>query len=218
MAIRGTLASLDKIKAKAAEKTGFADGEKAFLQLKDGESAVIRFLQELSADSPFYDDRRGTLVVVEEHVSPKDFKLRAVCTLNEEGRCWACEQMGLPEIGKKWKARMRFYSNVLVRMEDGDKVKVLASGFGDKNVGKVIIDYAEEYDGLGGQDFKLSRSGAGMNDTSYRLIPKAPKPLTDDEQKLELIDLEKFIKYVEYDNQSEFYAGNTSEEKDDKDW
>lgn len=213
MTLKGTIKSLSAIKAKAEEKSKFTgDGESPFLTLKDGETAAIRFLQELDEDSPLYDDRRGTVAVVEEHTSPKDFKLRAVCTYEAENRCWACEQTTIPEIGKKWKARMRFYANVIVRGDAGDKVKILAQGFSAKNVGSMLIDMAEEYGNLGGQDFKMSRKGAGMNDTSYSLLPRPPKPLSKADGELEVIDLSKFIKYVPYESQAEFYSGNAKEE------
>jgi hypothetical protein len=213
MSLKGTIKGLSAIKAKAAEKTSFTgDGESPFLTLKDGETAVIRFLQELDDESALYDDRRGLVEVVEEHTSPKDFKLRAVCTYESENRCYACEQTTLPEIGKKWKPRMRFYANVILRAEGGDKVKILAQGFSAKNIGSMLIDMAEEYENLGGQDFKLSRKGAGMNDTSYSLLPRPAKAMSKADQELEVIDLSKFIKYVPYEQQAEFYAGNAKEE------
>lgn len=218
MSIKGGLKSLDAIKKKVADKSGGFDGESPFLTLKDGDSFVIRFLQEIGDDNDHYDERRGLMAVVQEHTSPKDYKIRAVCTMEEEGRCWACEQESLPEIGKKWKPRLRFYTNVLVRTDDGPKVKILAQGFGDSNIGQDLIAFSEEYEGLGGQDFKLTRKGSGMNDTKYQLIPKAPSPLTDEEAELEVKDLAKFVKYVSYENQADFYGGNTKADDSPSDW
>jgi hypothetical protein len=214
VAIKG----LEKINQKIAEKATFTgDGESPFLTLKDGEKYTVRFIQELDSDVESYDERRGLIQVVEEHTSPKNYKLRAVCTFEEEGRCWACEQTTLPEIGKKWKPRMRFYANVLVR-GDTPKVKILAQGFGDKNIGKLLVDMAEMYEGLGATDFVLSRSGSGMNDTSYRLLPlPKSKALSKEEQTLEVKDLTKFIKHVPYDAQSAFYLGTEGDGGSD-DW
>lgn len=214
-----TLKSLDKLRSRVTEKNSF-DGESPFLTLKDGETATIRFLQEFDDSLPGYDERRGTIYWGDEHVSPKDFKLRAVCTMDSDGKCWACEQVHLPEIGKKWKPRMRFYANVIVRGVDGgeDKVKILAQGFGDKNVGKMLIGFSDEYEGLSGQDFKLSRSGSGMNDTSYMLIPKAPKALSADDLKHEVKDISRYAKYVPYENQADFFNGNAKEEDSTESW
>lgn len=208
------LKTLADIKKRVeSRQTPQGDGESPFLTLKDGNSFKIRPLQEFEDSNDLYDERRGTVKVVDEHTSPKDFKIRAVCTADDEGRCWACEQQSLPEIGKKWKPRTRFYTNVIVRNEDGpDKVKILAQGFSDRNVGNDLIEYATEYGNLSGREYKISRSGAGMNDTSYSMIPLAEKPLSDEDQALEVIDLDKFIKYVPYDQQSAFYSG---EKKDD---
>lgn len=217
--------SLDLIRKKVTEKStpsGF-DGESPFLTLKDGDAYVVRFLQEI--DGAVADERRGQILVVEEHTSPKDYKIRAVCTAEDTGRCWACEQTTLPEIGKKWKPRMRFYGNVLVLTEkDGKtklaepKVKVLAQGFGDSNIGGDLLAVTEEYGNLTGQEFKLSRKGAGMNDTSYSLLPKPPKAMTKEEEASEVKDVTKWIKIVAYENQADYYNGNAVAEDSTSDW
>jgi hypothetical protein len=216
MAIKGLAA----IKKKAEEKKGFSgDGESPFLSLKDGDSAKIRFLQELDEDSQAYDERRGAVLVLEEHSSPKDFKKTAMCTAETEGRCWACEQTSTPEIGKKWKPKMRFYANVIVRNPDGeDKVKILKRGFSDKDVGNDVINIVEEFEALSDKDLKISRKGSKMNDTSYSLLPLAPKPLTKAEKELELIDPWKFVKNIPYDQQAAFYAGEETEGGSSSEW
>lgn len=214
MAIKG----LQKIKEKAAEKSGFSgDGEGVFLQLKDGEKVKVRFLQELDDESPDLDERRGTVMVVEEHSSPKDFKRTAMCTADTEGRCWACEQTSNPEIGKKWRSKLRFYANVIVKTEkdgktalDTPKVKLLKRGFSDKDIGNTLVGMAEEFS-LSSVDMTLSRNGAKMNDTSYNIFPVAPKPLTKDEKAMELFDPKKFLKEIPYDQQAAFYAGEEEE-------
>ncbi len=215
MAIKGLAA----IKAKAAEKSAFTNDGPIFLQLKDGDSVKMRFLQELDDTSPAYDERRGAILVIEEHSSPKDFKKTAVCTADDEGRCWACEQTSNPDIGKKWSPKMRFYANVLVRGKDGpDKVMILKGGFSDKGIGNDIVGIVEEFEQLGDKDVKYSRKGSGMNDTSYSLLPLAPKPLTTEEKKLEVLDVNKFIKRVSYDDQAAFYAGELAETSKASSW
>jgi hypothetical protein len=214
--------ALDRLKAlkeRAEKAKGFSgDGESPFLSLKDGESVKIRFLQELDTDSEAYDDRRGKFEVIDEHASPKDFKITAKCTAETDGRCWACEQTSNPEIGKKWKPKMRIYANVAVVTEkDGKtplaepKVKILKQGFSDKGVGNDIINVIEEFEQLGDKYLKIARSGDNMNNTSYSLMPLGPKPITKAEEELELIPLDKFIKVIPYDEQPAFYMGESGE-------
>lgn len=214
MAIR----KLADLKKKAASTGGGGDGESPFVSLKDGEKKKIRFLQEWDDDSALYDDRRGAILVVDEHNSPKDFKITGACTMETEGKCWACEQIDSTDKGKKWKPKMRFYANVLVRQEQGDRVKILKQGFSDNHVGNDLINIAEELEQLGGQDISLSRKGSGMNDTSYSVVPVAPKKLTADEEKLDLIDPAKFIKTIPYNEQAAFYAGEEPEGGDSSAW
>lgn len=218
MAIKG----LAGIKAKAAEKAGGFDGESPFLSLKADQSVKVRFLQEFDDESPNYDERRGTILVVEEHNSPTDFKKTAECTAETEGRCWACEQVtkvSNEKVAKKWKPKMRFYANVLVRNPDGgDKVKILKRGFSDKDIGNDLIGIAEEFDSLGAQDVKISRKGSGMNDTSYSVLHLAPKPLTKEEAALELIDPRKFVKSVSYEQMAEFFTSTEEEGGSAEEW
>lgn len=209
------ISKLAKIKAKAEKSRGFSgDGESPFFSLKGGQSAKIHFLQELDSESQYYDDRRGAFEVIEEHSSPQDFKITAECSLESEGKCWACEQTELPDIGKKWRPKLRFYANVLVRGEDGaeDKVKILKRGFSDKDVGSTVINIIEEFGEIGGKDLRIKREGSSMNDTSWSLLPLAPKKLTKAEGELELIPLDKFIKRIPYDDQSAFYSGESNDE------
>lgn len=220
MSIKGALKGLQSIKDKAeSKKGGNFDGESPFLQLKDGDAFKIRVLQEFDDSFTGYDERKGPIVVVEEHTAPQNYKRRAVCTLEEEGHCWACQQVAAGgENAKKWKSKMRFYANVLVRVEEGDpKVKILAQGFGDKNVGTNLIEIAVETGGLTGQDMKLSRSGAKMNDTNYTIFPLPPKALTKAEKELEMIDLSNFIKFIPYQEQADYY-NSTDEGGPKKDW
>lgn len=222
MTLKGLITNIKDIKDEVAANSGNFDGESPFVKVTADKSVKIRFLQELDEDSELYDERRGRVAVVAEHSSPKDFKKTAICTAKTEGRCWACEQRNTAnsEIAKKWKAKMKFYAQVIVRGVDGepDKVKILKQGFGNKAIGDTLIQIAEEFEQLGGQDMKLSRTGSGMNDTSYTLIPVAPKPMTDEEKALELIDIEKFVRYLPYDEQAEFFNSDDSAGGKKEDW
>jgi hypothetical protein len=110
------------------------DGPKArWLKLDDGQSIKIRFLNEVDADSKSYNAENGLAIVVAEHTNPKDYRRKAACTLEEEGRCFGCEMHRRdPKAG--WKARLRYYTNVMV--DDGTEdpyVAIWSQGVGPKS-------------------------------------------------------------------------------------
>jgi len=84
-----------------------------WVKLADGQSAKVRFVEELDQDSAHYAEARGLSVVVSEHTNPKDYKRKAACTQDSEGRCFGCE-MARKEPKSGWRARLRFYCNVLI--------------------------------------------------------------------------------------------------------
>jgi hypothetical protein len=89
------------------------NGQKVrWVKLADGQGAKIRFVEELDEDSATYVESRGLAVVISEHQNPKDYKRKAACTQDTEGRCYGCE-MARKEPKAGWRARMRFYCNVL---------------------------------------------------------------------------------------------------------
>jgi len=185
--------------------------EGAFLKLKDGESVKLRFAQEFDSTGPYFDERWSNITVVEEHVNPdpSKFMLRAVCSLEDEGKCWGCEQTSLPEIGYKWRPKMRMYANVVVETPEGPKVKILASGFGDEAVASFLLEYAAEFGSTMDRSYKLSRSGVGL-DTSYKLFPVG-NPGKPDLKKLEPIDATKFVKFLPYAEQAAYLSGESKE-------
>ena len=74
--IKNIEAVLDKAKIESS-------GAKVnWLKLDDGESAQIRFVSELDADSPNYDEKRGLAIVISEHTNPEDYKRNK--TINKE--------------------------------------------------------------------------------------------------------------------------------------
>ena len=61
-----------------------------WVKLEDGESVKVRFLQELDPDSPTYNDKLGLGFIAVEHTNPKDYRRKALCTIDDQGRCWGC--------------------------------------------------------------------------------------------------------------------------------
>lgn len=199
---------------KAMEPTHTSsDSQKGrWLQLKDGQSVKIRFLQEIDPDSENYNKEAGLGIVGIEHTNPRDYKRKAVCTFDDEGQCFGCEQHRRdPKAG--WKARPRFYVNVLV--EDGNEdpyVAILSQGTGAKSATPEIGSYASETGSITNLVWKLKRTGE-KTDTNYSIIPLPTadvKPL--DFTKYELFDLPKTaVRTVAYADQENFYMGVVSD-------
>lgn len=200
---------------KAIEQPNYTnDGPKGrWLKVNDGQSLKVRFLQEIDPDSPSYNNDAGLGIVAIEHQNPKDYKRKAVCTIEDEGQCYGCEEYRRdPKSG--WKSKPRFYINVLVN--DGKEepfVAIMSQGIGPKSATSEISQYAAETGSITNLDWKLKRSGTAT-DTNYSIIPlptatSAPLDLS----KYELFDLKTVaVRTVPYSDQENFYKGIVSEE------
>ena len=155
------------------------DGPKAkWLKLEDGESIKIRFLQELDPDSPHYSETAGLGFIAVEHTNPKDYRRKALCTIEDQGRCWGCEQHK-KDYKAGWKGRSRLYINVLV--DDGKEdpyVAVLSQGSSGKTITPTVIEYAGEMGSITNLMWRIKRSGT-KTDTSYTIIPLAKDETMD---------------------------------------
>jgi len=147
---------------KALDKPSYSGGDEnkgRWLKVEDGESVKIRFLQELDPDSPTYNDKLGCGFIALEHTNPKDYRRKALDTMESEGRDWANEQHRKdPKAG--WKARTRLYINVLV--DDGKEepyVAVLNTHVNKDNVrnGFFELDWNDHF------VLKLKQEGYGYD-------------------------------------------------------
>jgi hypothetical protein len=182
-------------------------GGRQYLTLEDGDKFRVRFLQELSKDGKGYDEEAGTANVVDIHQSPYDFKKKLACTI-ESGSCWAHEQLAT---NAKWKTKKRVLLNVAV-LEKADWVsKVLDQTLSDNHVITTLIEYAAEYGSIVDRDYNISRSGKGMNDTSYKLIPLSPSDVEEGVADLVLADLAVAYKVLPYDEQEAFFLEGATE-------
>lgn len=186
-------------------------GEKArWLKVDDGKSVKIRFLQELDADSPNYDNRAGEAILAVEHTNPKDYRRKALCSMDDQGRCFGCE-MHRRDMKAGWKGRTRMYVNVLV--DDGSEdpyVAIFSQGMGGKSATHEIIQYAGETGSITNVLWRLKRSGE-KTETSYSIIP-LPSDVKINVGDYELYDLEKVaVRDVPYAEQENFYMGVTSD-------
>lgn len=177
-----------------------------WLKLADGQSAKIRFIEELDEDSANYNAERGLALVVSEHTNPKDYKRKAVDTMDTEGRDWA-EEMHRKDPKAGWRARLRFYCNVLV--DDGIEepyVAIWSMGVSKQSAFNTIREYALETGSISNLTWKVKRNGQGT-ETSYTLIPSSPDKEPFDWSKVEPFPLEKALNKIPYAEQEAFYLG-----------
>ena len=185
------------------------DGSKPkvrWLKLADGQAAKIRFIEELDEDSANYNVDRGLALVVKEHTNPKDYRRKAVDTLESEGRDWA-EEMHRKDPKAGWRARLRFYCNVLV--DDGVEepyVAIWSMGISKQSAFNTIREYALETGSISNLTWKVKRNGQGT-ETSYTLIPSSPDAAPFDWATIEPYPLEKALNKVPYAEQEAFYLG-----------
>jgi hypothetical protein len=91
MGIVKGLKGLNKVMDAPQHSSG--DGVKArWAKLEDAESVKVRFLQELDPDSPTYNEKAGLGFIAVEHTNPKDYRRKALCTMEDQGKCYGCEQ------------------------------------------------------------------------------------------------------------------------------
>lgn len=177
-----------------------------WVKLADGQSAKIRFIEELDTDSATYNEDRGLSVVISEHTNPKDYKRKAACTIESEGRCYGCE-MARKEPKSGWRARLRWYGNVLI--EDGLEpayVAVWSQGISKQSAFSTIREYALETGSISNLEWKIKRNGQGT-ETSYTLLPTKPDTEPFKWDNIEPFNLEKVVREVPYAEQENFFFG-----------
>ena len=177
-----------------------------WLKLADGQSVKIRFVEELDEESASYDASRGLALVVKEHTNPKDYRRKAVDTMETEGRDWA-EEMHRKDPKAGWRARLRFYCNVLV--DDGIEepyVAIWSMGVSKQSAFNTIREYALETGSISNLSWKLKRNGQGT-ETSYTLIPSVPDSQPFDWSAYEPFPLEMALSKVPYAEQEAYYLG-----------
>lgn len=177
-----------------------------WVKLADGQSAKIRFIEELDQDSASYSADRGLAIVVKEHTNPKDYKRKALDTMDTEGRDWA-EEMHRKDPKAGWKARLRFYCNVLV--DDGTEepyVAVWSQGISKQSAFNTLREYALETGSISNLEWKIKRNGQGT-ETNYTLIPMKPDSEPFDWTGIEPFNLDTVVRHVPYAEQEAFYLG-----------
>jgi hypothetical protein len=202
---------------KTMDKSHDSDASKArWVKLADGESVKIRFLQELDPDSPNYNEKNGLGFIAVEHATPGQYKRKALCSMDDQGKCYACEQHR-KDYKKGWKGKSRLYINVLV--DDGKEepyVAILSQGASGKAVTPTLIEYAGEMGSITDLVWRIKRSGDGT-ETSYTIISLAKDDKPFDSSGLELYKLEEVaVRDLPYADQEAFYEPKDGE-KDSSD-
>lgn len=179
-----------------------------WLKLADGQSVKIRFIEELDEDSPSYAAERGLALVVKEHSNPKDYKRKALDTMDAEGRDFAEEMYRKdPKANSGWKAKLRFYCNVLI--DDGIEepyVAIWSMGVSKQSVFNTIREYALDTGSISNLQWKLKRNGVGT-ETNYTLIPSKPDTEPFTWGGIAPFPLESALNKVPYAEQEAFYLG-----------
>jgi hypothetical protein len=191
-----------------AEEAKFNGGEKTrWFKLNDKESVKVVFLQELDPDSENYSQKNDLGILAVEHVNPDNFRNKALCTIDDEGQCFGCEQHQ-KDFKAGWKQKNRLYINVLVdNGTDDPYVAVLSQGNGPKSVTPALIEQATEMGSISDRWMKIKRNGAGLSDTSYVLTPLKEHGLNVEDY--DLYDLDKVVRHVPYAEQEAHYFANT---------
>jgi hypothetical protein len=221
MGIVKGLKQLNKALDKPQSSGG--DGSKArWVKLEDGESVKVRFLQELDPDSESYIDSSGLGFIAVEHTNPADYRKKALCTMEDQGKCWGCEQHR-KNYKAGWKGKSRLYINVLVYDGKEDPyVAILSQGSSGKTITPTLIEYAGEMGSISNLMWRIKRTGL-KTDTSYTAIPLAKDEAPFDHSVLELYKLEEVaVRDLPYDEQESFFNGEDSEQdsksSSDLDW
>jgi len=208
----GLIEGLDAITSRIANdeaRYSNSDYVKAeWFKLADKQAATVQFLQEFDKNNEAYSEKNGLAVMAIEHNHPTLWRNKALCTFDDEGRCYGCEQhQKNPKAG--WKQKTKVYINALVDYGDGDPVvQVLSSGLGKGQVAPVLLEILKPEEGedpisLTKTKFKVTRSGKGLSDTAYLVTQKGVTK--NDTEVYELFDLHKVLRQIPYGEQEAAY-------------
>lgn len=182
-------------------------GSKKFFSIQSGETFKIRFRQELTEDSKFYDENSGTAITVPVVTSPINWKWRAASTASLADynyRCWASEQIGKDS---RWKPKAHLLINVAVETSPGTwEARIIDTTFNQRHIGLILIEYAKEFGTITDRYYKYSRTGSGAQDTNYTLIPLDQGAMPEAISGLPMHDLNNVYQTIPYAKQEAFFT------------
>ena len=215
---------------KAAAKSSGERTNALLLKLDDGETATVRFLEE-GEEVYFYwyhdfSNMNGS----------QGWRTKVPCLdQDDEGvPCPGCQKrlprkfQGLANV--IWRDAPKYKKdkegNIDWDTVDGTEDQVAIWRQGKKVFTKMLPVKDVKYKGLGSRDLEISRSGAGVEDTSYSIEPadldSGPQPLSAKDKKLaeNKYNLEEFARFVDAEKFEEIIATKVAEyngEPDDED-
>lgn len=173
---------------------------------KSGDSKTVRFLQEIDGDSKNFRKDKGQVHVFAEHSDPDNFRKKMKCSMEDEGKCFGCEQhRANPKAG--WRAKYKLYTAVLVKNDDGDsEVQIISQTTTSRSIFNALVECAQDYGSITDRPIKIVRNGLGK-DTSYMAMTKdRPDEAYDDFDKWEVPDIEKVCtRTIPYEDQASFF-------------
>lgn len=165
-----------------------------FALKKDGDSAVVRFAQEIEKDAANYDEARGIGFVNIEHTcgaDPKNgWKNRANCSIESQGACLPCEKVTDASVEwanrKGWKQKDKFYINLIggdvieekYTKPNGEEGTRYFTGNIDRTTGDGTVYLLEQgtyngiYDDLADYFLEEELSGGTITDKFFKISRK----------------------------------------------
>jgi hypothetical protein len=153
-------------------------------------------------------------IMVQEHQAGADFKKRALCTTETEGKCWACEY-AKANPRKGWAKKDRVYLNVVVNDGKEDPfMAVWSIGTRRSPVWDDLEEAVGEYGTLQNREWRIKRKGEGT-DTRYSMTDLGENG--DYVGDLEPFDLETVVRTVPYAEQKNYFGSTNSSEDEEVD-
>jgi hypothetical protein len=213
MSVITGLAGLRAKQQEQAEKEAARNRPKAeYFNWKDNSKAtnpdqiLVQFIQELDPSATGYVEENGLAVAAVEHEAPgpKGYLARALCTLDSEGQCYACERRKA-DYQEGWKTKTNLYINALVDYNGkGEPVTRVISRNFNQSFAQQLMDEAVENGTITDKVYKVTRHGSGTQ-TVWVLSPTS-KPLFKVAEP-EVFDLkETVLRDISYDRQPDYFG------------
>jgi len=198
---------------KSVTKNNTSNGAKKYFTVQPNQSFRIRFRQELTEDSKYFNEKIGTAINVPVVTSPINWKWKVASTAGLEKfnyRCWGTEQS---VVDKAWRPKPHLLINIAVETEPNVwEPRVLDTTFNQRHVGLTLIEYAKEFGTIVDRYYKYSRTGSSAADTNYSLIPLDVAPESKAISELQVHQLDSVYMTLPYEKQQIFLT--TGEIKD----
>lgn len=209
------VSGLAAIKQRKQEREEAANRPKAnwFSFKKDGPDTLnVRFLQELDEEAANYDPEQGLAVIAVERVSPYDFKKRALCTLESEGKCYpeewhrAAQESGVDKNGAEykggWKQKEFFYITVLVERDGKVQTEIIQRNLHSAFVAD-LLEIHDDEGTLTDRTYTIKKRGTGTQ-TQWVIKPAKEQIDVGDHKAYDLDSVA--LRHIPYDQQPAFFG------------